>query len=224
MTTPSEIHDKIANIPNMKLDEGIIFTDHIIKYNIKSALELGFYQGVSTCYIANALSQTGGTLTTIDKNRALLYDPNINDLLKRCELNNVKIYTEPESFTWRLMHMIKNKNNHRFELAFIDGGHTWDCTGFSFFLVDQLLDPGGWIVFDDYRWKISTSSRTSWQTNKRSSRFPKEYNDEFDSTEQIKNVVDLLVRPHPEYTITNIVNDKYVFAQKRHTLLDRPWE
>jgi len=215
MITPNEIHDKISGIPYMSLQEGIRFTDHIIKHNLKSVLELGFYKGVSTCYIANALLQTCGSITTIDTVRALSNEPNIHELLERCELNNVKIYTEYQSYTWRLMHMLENKNNYQFDLVFIDGGHTWDDTGFAFFLVDRLLSPGGWIVFDDYSWSISKSPMEMTLKRKRlHSLFPKEYNDEFDNMKQIKKVVDLLVRPHPEYTITDIIDDRYVFAQK----------
>ena len=216
--TPLEIHDKIADIPHMTLDDGVMFTDHIIKHNIKNVLELGFYQGVSTCYIANALLQTGGSITTIDKKNSLLHKPNIYDLLEKCKLRNVEIYTEYQSYTWRLMHMIENKNNYRFDLAFIDAGHIWDDTGFAFFLVDQLLSPGGWIIFDDYTWSIDNSSSSKIKRTRQFLSFPKEYVDEFCSTQQVKKVIELLVRPHPEYTIIDIVDNRYVFAQKKmHT-------
>jgi predicted O-methyltransferase YrrM len=37
----------------------------------------------------------------------------------------------------------------RAQLAFIDGYHTFDHTLVDFFYVDQLLEPGGVVVFDD---------------------------------------------------------------------------
>jgi predicted O-methyltransferase YrrM len=214
--TPEEIHEQILNIPYMTLSEGIKFTDHIIKHDIKNVLELGFLHGVSTCYIAAALQQTNGIITTIDRKNSLLRKPDIYTLLKKCELDNVNIYAEYQSYTWRLMHMIADKKNHQFDLAFIDGGHTWDDTGYAFFLVDQLLLPGGWMIFDDYCWCHAKSpEHPNDLTLRRRKRFPQEYNDEFENTEQVKNVIELLVRPHPNYTITEIVDNRYVFVQKK---------
>src|SRR5690606_21274764 len=40
-----------------------------------------------------------------------------------------------------------------------DGGHLWDQTGFGFLLVDMLLRPGGWIIFDDLEWTIEAALR-----------------------------------------------------------------
>ena len=44
-----------------------------------------------------------------------------------------------------------------FDLCYFDGGHTWDATGFGFVLVDMLLRPGGWIIFDDLTWTIEAA-------------------------------------------------------------------
>lgn len=40
----------------------------------------------------------------------------------------------------------------------IDGGHTWDVTGFGVVLADMLMRPGGWIILDDLEWTISSSA------------------------------------------------------------------
>ena len=41
---------------------------------------------------------------------------------------------------------------HKYDFCFIDGAHTWDTDGFAFCLVDRMLRPGGWIIFDDLNW------------------------------------------------------------------------
>jgi predicted O-methyltransferase YrrM len=53
--------------------------------------------------------------------------------------------------------MLREDQTPRFDLAYIDGGHTWDVTGYAFVLCDLLLRPGGWIIFDDMEWTIDRS-------------------------------------------------------------------
>jgi len=40
----------------------------------------------------------------------------------------------------------------RIDFAFIDGEHTFDHVLFDFFFIDQLLNVGGVVVFDDAAW------------------------------------------------------------------------
>jgi hypothetical protein len=53
--------------------------------------------------------------------------------------------------------MVREEPRPQFDLCYFDGGHTWDVTGFGFVLVDMLLRPGGWIIFDDLNWTIAGS-------------------------------------------------------------------
>jgi hypothetical protein len=39
-----------------------------------------------------------------------------------------------------------------YDFCYIDGGHSWDVSGFGFFLVEKLVRPGGWLLFDDLDW------------------------------------------------------------------------
>jgi len=61
----------------------------------------------------------------------------------------------------------------QFDYCYIDGAHTWDGTSLSFLLVDLLLKPGGWVVFDDLNWSISKS-----QAAKKNMQRYAEYSDE----------------------------------------------
>ena len=55
--------------------------------------------------------------------------------------------------------MLRQSPRPQFDFCYFDGGHVWDSTGFGFFLVDMLLKPGGWIVFDDLDWTLKASSK-----------------------------------------------------------------
>ena len=64
---------------------------------------------------------------------------------------------EPKSYLWRLMKIIEQNSEPIYDFIFIDGGHDWYTTGYAFFLVDKLLKPGGYILFDDLDWTVYTS-------------------------------------------------------------------
>ncbi len=120
----------------------------------------------------------------------------------------VQIYYEPQSLTWRLMRMIESPDRPVFDLVYLDAGHTWDVTGFAFFLVDKLLRPGGWLVFDDLLWAYSTSPSLKDKPHVRA--MP----DDFRTTPQVQKVFELLVRDHPDYPHC-FIQDRWGFAQKR---------
>ena len=57
--------------------------------------------------------------------------------------------------------MLESADPPEFDFVFLDAGHTWDVTGFAFFLVDRLLRPGGWLLFDDLNWSVTKSRSVS---------------------------------------------------------------
>lgn len=202
--TPEEVKARIGSIPYMTLREGERITEFIRQHNLKDVLELGFCYGTSTCYLAAAVDSMGGTLTTVDHVRSRALRPDINDLLRMCDLETpVEIYFEPTSYTWRLMRFIEDAG--RFDLCFVDGAHDWFTDGFAFFLVDKLLKPGGWIIFDDISWSfnISPSHRS----------LTKDMPEDERTTPQIERVWELLVKPHPSYS-NFMVRDGWAYAQK----------
>jgi predicted O-methyltransferase YrrM len=144
----------------MRLKEARFFYDLITAHELTSILELGFFHGVSTAYLAGAVQQVGdGHVTTIDLTTAMQRKPNIEEILTTCGLRNlVEIFYEPKTFNWRLMKFLEEEPRRSFDLCYIDGGHTWVDTGFAFCLVRQLLRPGGWLVFDDIPHTFRTSS------------------------------------------------------------------
>lgn len=169
--------------------------EHFEKFRPGSALELGFAHGVSTCYLAGALDEFGGEkVTSIDVGAALNRSPNIRELLDRCDLApRVDVVVADTSYTWTLMEMLRSGDPRRFDFVYIDGAHNWDVDGFAFFLVDRLVRPGGWILFDDLDWSYRTSPSMAdidWVR-----KLPEIQQ----TTPQVRLIFEVLVRTHPGY-------------------------
>ena len=94
-----------------------------------------------------------------------------------------------------------------FDFCYLDGGHTWAVTGFHFFLMEHLIAPGGWLLFDDIRWSFATSTHKNkaWVQN---------LTEEERTTCQVGKVWELLVKPHPGFFNFNEQHN-WAWCQKR---------
>lgn len=206
----NEIHDIVRGVPHMSLERANRMRSFIIEHQAKNILELGFRHGVSTCYMAHALEALGpeGHITTIDLDSARQAEPNIEQLLEAVgQRHRVTIHYEPTSYTWRMMKILEADSTPRFDLCFLDGAHSWFVDGFAFFLVDKLLKPGGWIIFDDLDWVYADSP--SLQKSEGVREMPEDERE----TPQVRKVYELLVKTHPSYTNFETEQD-WAFAQK----------
>lgn len=125
----------------------------------RDVLEIGFYQGKSTAYIAGILEDIGeGSVATFDLHSAQRHSPNVETLLEKTGLNHrATVYYCKRSYTWELQRLINAPQRPQFDFCYFDGGHTWDLTGFGVLLVDMLLRPGGTILLDDMSWSMARS-------------------------------------------------------------------
>ena len=187
----SDVKKVVGDAKYMTVEQAERITTLIEQNNVKDVLELGFYHGVSTCYIADAASH----VTAID----LIKPPGesmIEGFLDELDLREkVTIFYEPTSYVWRLMKMLEEDPTPRFDLVYIDGAHDWATDGFAFFLADKLLRPGGWMVFDDLPWTYANSpalSHLPWVH-----KMPEEER----TTPQVQRIFDLLVKTHPSYDL-----------------------
>ena len=140
----------------MQHHEALFMRNFIAQHDARDILEIGFYHGKSSAYFAAILEDLGrGHLVTIDRKTARQREPNIEQVLSSLNLTHrvTPVYAE-RSYTWEMAKMINAKPRSLFDLCYFDGGHTWDGTGFGFVLVDMLLRPGGWIIFDDLEWTV----------------------------------------------------------------------
>lgn len=186
----------VGDTPHMTFEQAVDMVSFIEDNNIKNILELGFAHGVSTAYMATVLKHmdNNGKITCIDLEHSKNRVPRIETLLNKIgETDRVDIYYEPTSYIWRLMKFLEKDATPKYDLCYIDGAHSWFVDGFAFFLVDKLLLPGGWIIFDDMNWTYSSSP-----SNKNLEKVRLMPKDEKELP-QIKKVFDLLVKTHPNY-------------------------
>jgi predicted O-methyltransferase YrrM len=203
MNNLEKVETTFADLPYMQYSQAKLMRDLIIRSDARDILEIGFLHGKSSAYFAAILEDLGrGHLVTIDFESARRRKPSIDDLLGTLGLaHRVTPHFAHRSYTWELAKMIRATPRPQFDLCYFDGGHTWDPTGFGFFLVDMLLRPGAWIVFDDLEWTIESAIQQRpdpprhWRAASPDER----------SVPAVKLTFDLLV-PHLRYTDRRIVN------------------
>jgi predicted O-methyltransferase YrrM len=165
--------------------------DFIRRERPDECLELGFAHGVSTVYLAAALEANGaGHLTSVDLLVARAREPSAEQLLERAGLAaRATLVFEPTSYNWYLHSRIREQTSDLgvcepyLDFCFVDGAHRWVDDGLAFFLVDKLLRPGGWLLFDDLTWRIEAL----------------DVHESERSIAQVREVFDLLVAGHPSY-------------------------
>jgi predicted O-methyltransferase YrrM len=157
MSHLDRVLDALSDLPYMRASQAKFMGDLITNNRLWSILEIGFFKGKSSACFAAILEDAGqGHLTTIDRDSARRHKPNIFDTLAKVGLTHrVTPSFAERSYTWELGKLIRRSPHPVFDLCYFDGGHTWDATGFGFTLVDMLLRPGGWIVFDDLDWTVN---------------------------------------------------------------------
>jgi predicted O-methyltransferase YrrM len=202
----------VQDTPHMSLAKARTITSFIREHDLRDILELGFRFGVSTTYMAGALQDLdGGHITAIDLEIVRDGEENIERFLDEAGLRSlVTVHYEPTSYTWRLMRMLEEDTGPRFDFCYLDGAHDWFVDGFAFFLVDRLLRPGGWIIFDDLDWTFASSGTLSQTERVRA--MP----DDERVTPQVRKVYELLVKTHPSYGNFQVVDD-WAYAQKLRT-------
>jgi predicted O-methyltransferase YrrM len=114
----------------------------------KIAVEVGLAFGISTLYILSALEEVNGL-------KLIGMDPAQSDNhWQRGGLHNVRragyerLYEFHELESQQVLPSLV-RQGQKIQFAFIDGWHTFDHTLIDFFYIDQMLEPGGIVVFDD---------------------------------------------------------------------------
>jgi predicted O-methyltransferase YrrM len=196
----------------MKLEQATVLDRFLKKHHLTRCLELGFLHGKSSAFIAATLRDIGeGHLVTVDRKNGLQRDPNIHQVLKALDLETwVTVSYEQRSYNWRLMRMLEDENRPTFDFCYIDAAHTWDDTGFGFFLVDKLLEPGGWLLFDD----LDFCYEKLVEPGEKLPDYLLRMGQEERKTRQVRKVWELLVKEHPGYG-DFFESGRWAFARKQ---------
>jgi predicted O-methyltransferase YrrM len=213
----------IKGIPHITPERGRILYDFIRREKPDRCLELGFSHGTSACYIAAALADNGrGHLTTVDLLHTAAYETAIEHLLSRTGLESwVTPVREHTSYNWFLKKelersIVNGVYEPIYDFCFIDGPKNWQVDGFAFLLVDRLLRPGGWVLFDDYDWTYASTGRQQTDGINHRDLGP----DELDQP-HIEAVVRLLVMQHPDYSEVRVQDGIWAWARKSPTTKTR---
>ncbi|MDC0739511.1 class I SAM-dependent methyltransferase [Cognatishimia sp. SS12] len=195
MTTIETVDTLLADLPYMNRARAELLRDIFAENDVKDVLEIGFYHGKSSAFIAAILEeQDAGHLTTVDLATARNNTPNIEEVLNKTDLSHrVTPLFAHRSYTWDLQRLISARPRPQFDFCYFDGGHTWDSTGFGVLLVDMLLRPGGLLLLDDMDWSISTSAYYE-----RTPHLTKKYDADEQAALPVRRVWDLIL-PHLGY-------------------------
>lgn len=199
-----ELESRIENIPMaLKKEKAREIYTFVLEKRFSRCLELGFYRGAVSCYIAAALDEIGaGTLESIDL-VANEKTPSIEDALAQAGLGQyVRVYREKTGYNWFLKKKIERRSDlyhcrPLYDFCFLDGSKNWTIDGFAFCLVDKLLKPGGWMLFDDFKWTYEKASKKRRKTD---GVVHAKLSDEELRVPHIKAIFELLVIPHRDYS------------------------
>lgn len=185
----------VEGVPHLSPEAGRRLYQFVLDNDITDVLELGTAHGVSACYLAAALHERGrGQVVTLDLPRAARLEPSVYDLLERTGLGeHVTPLFNEGGHTWQLLRWLDSGAPPAFDFCFLDAGHSWDVTGYAFFLVDRVVRRGGWLLFDDLTWTFDKSPSLGKKARTR------EMPEEQRTTPQVGKVFDLLVAQHPDY-------------------------
>src|SRR5690606_33328687 len=142
---------------------------------------------------------------------ALKHTANITDVLGMVgHSHRVTTILAERSHTWELSKLVRREDRPQFDFCYFDGGHTWDVTGFGFVLVNMLLKPGGWIIFDDLDWTIQKSLKS----NPTRSKSYQEYGDDEKSAAGVRLVFETLVNDFGYRNVHEVSAFSWGVAQK----------
>jgi len=215
-----EIRSKIDGIPYIMSEMAKDLYNFVIENKPRQCLELGFAHGASSCYIAAALDEIGsGHITSVDLISGLEWQkPTIEELMEQTGLGGwVTINREHTGYNWFLKKKIMDRSlNNRctplYDLCFIDGPKNWTIDSAAFFLVDKLLKPGGWVVFDDLQWTYE--KKVNEGKTKSDGVSLLELGPDEIVQPHIELIFQLLVMQHPDYSNFLVKDNWWAWAQK----------
>lgn len=156
----------------------------------------------------------------------------------------VELTTHSESdYTWYLKALIEKRSDAAgnceplFDFCYLDGAHTWTVDALAVTLIERLLTPGGWLLMDDLDWAIGDHVETPPQETVEEALgsldlfastgwdpgsgfgyglFPTAWTmtRQERNRRQLKDVFEVIVKPHPSFTDLRIEDGNWGWARK----------
>jgi SAM-dependent methyltransferase len=132
--------------------------------------EIGVGVGATTAELAKLLNNRG-ELHLFD------FEDTLSELLnelKESGFSNIVPHPNGrktfESYNWNLAKMLREMRQAQqsgiFDLVYLDGDHTYHHDAPAALTLKELLKPGGYLLFDDYKWTIAASQTANPKVNK----------------------------------------------------------
>ena len=139
--------------------EGSFLTEFIAgRPTVIRTLEVGCAYGLSSLHIASALAgRPGAHHVIVDPDESTAWSGVGVTNLDRAGIDFYELREEPSEIA--LPQLLKE--GAEFDLAFIDGWHTFDQTLIDMYYANRLVKVGGYIIIDDADW-ISVSKAISY--------------------------------------------------------------
>ncbi len=157
-------------------------------------------------------------LRDIDSFYFFSFDVEVNELesdLKNMDYCECKLYPMGntiayyDSYNWSLSSLCL-ENDSLFDLAYLDGAHSFFHDGLAAVLLKKLVKPGGILIFDDVYWTFQNSPTVNPKTR------PKtllEYNEEQIRTEQILRVINVFMENDEFWERIGDINSQAVYRK-----------
>jgi predicted O-methyltransferase YrrM len=213
----TRIYDQVGAYALMSKAKARKLYEFVLREKPRCVFEMGAHRGGSALIMAAALQELGtGTVTTFDFQDIHGLAPNIESLINRSHLHKfISVVCSDWCYEWELGKLLESRRTPRnriipfVDFAYIDGGHYWTSTGFTFYLITKLLRPGGWLLLDDLDWMIEKHESTG-------NSYARRISTEAKRRPMVRMVFDLLVRTSNSYHNCRIAaNGSWGWAQKK---------
>lgn len=205
------VADAIEGVPFIDRWHGRALYDHVRESGARDVLELGTAHGASVSYMAAAVAANGGgTVTTVD--RYHFQSPTPEETVARAGLEGAVTFVRVDhsSYTWWLKEQVQARSDAAgncepaYDFVMLDGSHDWHIDGLAVLLAERLMRPGAWMALDDLDWSYERSGVE---------RPPNLSADEI-VTPHVREIFDVLLRPHPAFGEFRIENETWGWARK----------
>jgi predicted O-methyltransferase YrrM len=213
------VAEAVKGTPYLSREHGKSLYDHITSEGVRDILEIGTAHGVSAAYMAAAVQENGGRVTTVDTAKVVA-DPSPESVFARAGLQEAVeiVRVEDSSYTWWLKEQVERASDRHgncepiYDFCYLDGAHNWTIDGLAAVLIEKLLRPGGWLLLDDLNWAYAAYGGGYGGPGQS----PKDLglSDAEQATPHVRAVFELVVKQHPNFTEFRVEDTNWAWAHK----------